>query len=220
MEKCVIFDLDGVLVSTDELHYQAWKRLAEELGIRGFCREDNKRQRGVSRMASLEVVLERAERTYSMEEKQELAKQKNNYYLELLANLDEGSRLPGAMETLRYLRGQGVASAVGSASKNAIVILEKTGLLPWIDKVSCGLDITKSKPDPEVFLVAAKKVGLKPGQCLVVEDSAAGIQAAAAGGMKSLAVGPLSETLGGDFCAVNLAEVTEEQWEKILGSVG
>lgn len=218
MEKCVIFDLDGVLVSTDELHYQAWKRLAEELEIRGFCREDNRLQRGVSRMASLEVVLKRADRKYSMEEKQELAKRKNDYYLELLQSLDEGSRLPGAMETLRYLRENGISSAVGSASKNAIAILEKTGLLPWIDKVSCGLDVTKSKPDPEVFLVAAKKAGLKPCQCLVVEDSAAGIRAAASGGMKSLAVGPLCETLGGDFCAANLAEV--KNWEEILGSLG
>lgn len=218
MEKCVIFDLDGVLVSTDELHYQAWKRLAGELGIKGFCREDNKRQRGVSRMASLEVVLERAERSYSQEEKEELAKRKNDYYLELLQDLDDSSRLPGAMETLQYLREQGVATAVGSASKNAIAILEKTGLLPWIDKISCGLDVTKSKPDPEVFLVAAKKVGLEPEKCLVVEDSAAGIQAAAAGGMKSLAVGPLCGTLGGDFCALNLAEV--KNWEEILGSIG
>lgn len=218
MEKCVIFDLDGVLVSTDELHYQAWKRLAGELGIKGFCREDNKRQRGVSRMASLEVVLERAERSYSQEEKEELAKRKNDYYLELLQNLDDSSRLPGAMETLQYLREQGVATAVGSASKNAIAILEKTGLLPWIDKISCGLDVTKSKPDPEVFLVAAKKVGIEPEKCLVVEDSAAGIQAAAAGGMKSLAVGPLCGTLGGDFCALNLAEV--KNWEEILGSIG
>lgn len=218
MDKCVIFDLDGVLVSTDELHYQAWKRLAGEIGITGFCREDNKRQRGVSRMASLEVVLERAERTYSMEEKIALAERKNNYYLELLQSLDEGSTLPGALETLQYLREQGVASAVGSASKNAMIILEKTGLLPWIDKISCGLDVTKSKPDPEVFLVAAKKVGMQPKQCLVVEDSAAGIVAAAAGGMKSLAVGPLCGTLGGDFCAVNLAEV--KNWEEILGSIG
>lgn len=218
MEKCVIFDLDGVLVSTDELHYQAWKRLAGELGIKGFCREDNKRQRGVSRMASLEVVLERAERSYSQEEKEELAKRKNDYYLELLQDLDDSSRLPGAMETLQYLREQGVATAVGSASKNAIAILEKTGLLPWIDKISCGLDVTKSKPDPEVFLVAAEKVGLEPEKCLVVEDSAAGIKAAAAGGMKSLAVGPLCGTLGGDFCALNLAEV--KNWEEILGSIG
>lgn len=218
MEKCVIFDLDGVLVSTDELHYQAWKRLAGELGITGFTREDNKRQRGVSRMVSLEVVLEKADRTYSMEEKQELATRKNEYYLELLEDLDENSRLPGAIETLQYLREKGVASAVGSASKNAIAILEKTGLLPWIDKISCGLDVTKSKPDPEVFLVAAKKTGLQPYQCLVVEDSAAGIRAAAAGGMKSLAVGPLCETLGGDFCAVNLAEVNN--WDEILESIG
>lgn len=218
MDKCVIFDLDGVLVSTDELHYQAWKHLAKELGIQGFCREDNKRQRGVSRMASLEVVLERAERTYSPEEKEALAAHKNEYYRELLQGLDERGRLPGAIETLQYLKERGIVTAVGSASKNAMLILEKTGLLSWIDHVSSGLDVTKSKPDPEVFLVAAKKAGMEPRQCLVVEDAAAGIQAAAAGGMKSLAVGPLCETLGGDFCAAGLAEV--RNWDEMLEYIG
>lgn len=214
MIKGVIFDLDGVLVSTDEMHYQAWKRLAQELHITGFTREDNRRQRGVSRMASLEIVLEKADRTYSEEEKIELAERKNGYYLELLEEMDESSVLENVKDVLEKLKNGGLLLAVGSASKNAPVILEKTGLMPYFDKISCGLDTTKSKPDPEVFLVAVKKLGLPPEECLVVEDSAAGIEAAAAGGMKSLGVGPFYQSLHADYEAPALCKV--EDWESIL----
>jgi beta-phosphoglucomutase len=214
MIKGVIFDLDGVLVSTDEMHYQAWKRLAQELHITGFTREDNRRQRGVSRMASLEIVLEKADRTYSEEEKIELAERKNGYYLELLEEMDESAVLENVKDVLEKLKNRGLLLAVGSASKNAPVILEKTGLMPYFDKISCGLDTTKSKPDPEVFLVAAKKLGLPPEECLVVEDSAAGIEAAAAGGMKSLGVGPFYQSLHADYEAPALCKV--EDWESIL----
>lgn len=210
----VIFDLDGVLVSTDELHYQAWKKLADELGITDFNREDNVRQRGVSRMASLEVVLEKGDKEYSEEEKVEMAERKNDYYKEMLQSLDDSAVLPGAFDTLKMLRDRGILTAVGSASKNAPLILEKTGLLPLIDKISCGLDVTKSKPDPEVFLVAASKLELTPGNCLVVEDAKAGIDAAKAGGMKSLGVGPFHEELGADFHSRTLATV--DNWEEIL----
>lgn len=214
MIKGVIFDLDGVLVSTDEMHYQAWKRLAQELHITGFTREDNRRQRGVSRMASLEIVLEKADRTYSEEEKIELAERKNGYYLELLEEMDESAVLENVKDVLEKLKNRGLLLAVGSASKNAPIILEKTGLMPYFDKISCGLDTTKSKPDPEVFLVAAKKLGLPPEECLVVEDSAAGIEAAAAGGMKSLGVGPFYQSLHADYEAPALCKV--EDWESIL----
>ena len=214
MIKGVIFDLDGVLVSTDEMHYQAWKRLAQELHITGFTRDDNRRQRGVSRMASLEIVLEKADRTYSEAEKIELAERKNGYYLELLEEMDESAVLENVKDVLEKLKNRGLLLAVGSASKNAPVILEKTGLMPYLDKISCGLDTTKSKPDPEVFLVAAKKLGLPPEECLVVEDSAAGIEAAAAGGMKSLGVGPFYQSLHADYEAPALCKV--EDWESIL----
>lgn len=212
--KGVIFDLDGVLVSTDELHYKAWKKIAEEIGITKFGREDNARQRGVSRMASLEVVLEKGNKEYSREEKEELAERKNRYYIEMLQNLDTSAILPGAIETLHMLREKGILTAVGSASKNAPIILEKTGILPLIDKISCGIDVTKSKPDPEVFLVAASKLNLEPKDCLVVEDAKAGIEAARVGGMKSLAVGPMHETLGADYHSRALATVNN--WEEIL----
>lgn len=212
--KGVIFDLDGVLVSTDELHYNAWKKLADEIGITEFCREDNVRQRGVSRMASLEVVLEKGDKEYCQEEKEELAEKKNQYYIEMLQKLDEDAILPGAIETLHMLRERGILTAVGSASKNAPLILEKTGMLSLIDKISCGIDVTKSKPDPEVFLVAALKLNLDPKDCLVVEDAKAGIEAAKAGGMKSLAVGPIHEQLGADYHSRTLATVNN--WEEIL----
>lgn len=172
MIKGIIFDLDGVLVSTDELHYQAWKRLADELGITGFNREDNRRQRGVSRMASLEVVLEKSDQSYTPEEKEKLAERKNGYYLELLQEMDNSAVLRGAEEAMTQLKRKNLLLSVGSASRNAPMILYKTGLLPYLNQVSCGVDTTKSKPDPEVFLIAAKKMGLDPEQCLVVEDSA------------------------------------------------
>lgn len=214
MIRGIIFDLDGVLVSTDELHYRAWKRLAEELGITGFTKEDNRRQRGISRMASLEIVLEKSDKTYSEEEKMELAERKNNYYLELLESMDDSAVLEGVKEVLQKLKSKGVLLAIGSASKNAPIILEKTGLMPYLDKISCGLDTTKSKPDPEVFLVAAKKLELAPEECLVVEDSAAGIEAAKAGKMASLGVGPFYNALGADYEAEALCHVTN--WESIL----
>ena len=189
MIKAVIFDLDGVLVTTDELHYQAWKCLAEKEGIDGFTREDNIRQRGVSRLASLEVVLEKSRRQYSDAEKAALVEKKNNIYVKSLEGIDKSAVLDGVFEFIEYLRSSGIKTAVGSASKNTPVILKKTGLDNKFDVVSCGLDTKKSKPDPEVFLIAAKKLGIAPSECVVIEDSDAGIEAAKAGGMYALAVG-------------------------------
>lgn len=165
-------------------------------------------------MASLEVVLEKSDREYRPEQKRELADRKNEYYKEMLKQLDESAVLPGAFETLKMLHKNNIKTAVGSASKNAPLILERTGILPYIDEISCGMDVTKSKPDPEVFLVAAAKLGLSPKDCLVVEDAAAGIEAAKAGGMKSLGVGPFHQELGADFHSRTLATVKE--WREIL----
>lgn len=165
-------------------------------------------------MASLEIVLEKGTKEYTDEEKKALAEKKNDYYKKSLQTLSPEDVLPGAKEALEMLRERGVLTAVGSASKNAPEILERIDLMPLLDKISCGLDTTRSKPDPEVFLVAAKKLGLAPEDCLVVEDSAAGIQAARNGGMKTLAVGPLFGQLGGDFEARDLSAV--ENWDEIL----
>lgn len=189
MIKAVIFDLDGVLVTTDELHFEAWKALADKLGINDFTKADNVRQRGVSRMASLEVVLEKTDRAFSEEEKLALAEEKNEIYVRSLTALSETDVLSGANEFIDYLKSKGIKTAVGSASKNTPLILEKTKLAGKFDAVSCGLDTTKSKPDPEVFLIAAKKLGVAPCDCVVVEDSDAGIEAAKTGGMYAIAVG-------------------------------
>ncbi|WOO36259.1 beta-phosphoglucomutase [Anaerocolumna sp. AGMB13020] len=214
MIRGVIFDLDGVLVSTDELHFEAWKMLAVELGIDKFTREDNKKQKGVSRMESLEVVLSKGSKIYSQEMKEEFAERKNNYYKKLLEELDERAILPGVTECLRMLKSNGNLIGIGSVSKNAPLILEKTGLIKYIDKVSCGLDITRSKPDPEVFEVAANKLGLKYEDCLVVEDSLAGIVAGKAAHMKTLGVGSEYELLRADYEATGLD--AEIDWKAIL----
>lgn len=217
MIKAVLFDLDGVLVSTDALHFRAWERLANELSITTFTHADNVRQRGVSRMESLEIVLEKAGRSYTQEEKLRLAEKKNAYYVKMLQTLDESCVLENAKETLRFLKERGILTGVGSASKNAPFILEKTGLLPLCDAVASGHDTTKSKPDPEVFLVAAKKLHVKPEHCIVVEDADAGIAAGHAGGMRTLGVGPARFHPLADFRANSLAD-EQLDWERILGS--
>lgn len=214
MIKGVIFDLDGVLVSTDELHYKAWKQLATELGITDFSKEDNQKQKGVSRMESLEVVLSKGSRVYTEEEKYMLADRKNNTYITLLQELTPEAVLPKVRETLTSLRKKGILIGVGSVSKNTPLILRRTGLETYIDQVSCGLDITRSKPDPEVFLVAAGKMGLNEEECLIVEDSSAGITAAKAAGMKSLGVGPEYRKLGADYEAPGLDSRID--WDSLL----
>lgn len=206
MIKAVIFDLDGVLVTTDELHYQAWKRLAEQEGITGFTREDNIRQRGVSRMASLEVVLEKSGKQYSDAEKKVLAEKKNDMYVKSLESLDKSAVLDGVFDFITYLKQKGIKLAIGSASKNTPMILEKTGLADKFEAVSCGLDTQKSKPDPEVFLIAADRLDIPYSECLVVEDSDAGIEAAKAGGMYALAVGAAKNNPDADFRAEGLAD--------------
>ena len=204
MIKAVIFDLDGVLVTTDSMHYEAWKKLGEEIGITNFTKEDNIRQRGISRMASLEILLEKTDKKYTDAEKEELAERKNAYYKEMLETLSEKDVLSGAKEFLVYLKEQGIKTAVGSASKNAPVILEKTGLLPFLDAVACGLDVTKSKPDPQVFLVAANKLDTDPKECMVFEDADAGIEAAKRGGMYAFAVGAARYNKNADMSVESL----------------
>lgn len=209
MIKAAIFDLDGVLVTTDSLHYEAWKRLGEEIGITNFTKADNVRQRGISRMASLEILLEKTAVKYTNAEKEELAERKNNYYKQSLEGLNEKDVLSGAREVLEFLRKHGIKTAVGSASKNAPMILEKTGLLPFLDAVVCGLDVTKSKPDPEVFLKAAQKLGEVPENCIVFEDADAGVEAAKRGKMFAFAVGAARENKIADLSAESLNSVAK-----------
>jgi beta-phosphoglucomutase len=208
--QAVIFDLDGVIVSTDEYHYQGWKRLADEEGIH-FDRQINHRLRGVSRMESLDILLELSPRPYSAQERIDLATRKNGYYVELLQNITPADILPGAMEILNGLRKQGVKIAIGSSSRNSPLILDRIGLKTFFDATADGNDIRKSKPDPEVFLTAARRLGVSPAQCLVVEDAGAGVEAALAGGMKCLAVGAAAGDPRAQRSAADLTQITLPQ---------
>lgn len=203
--KAVLFDLDGVIVTTDECHYKGWKKLADEEDIY-FDRTINQRQRGVSRMESLEVLLEKAEKEYTESEKNEMAERKNNYYREYIKSLTPDDILPGVMDFCTMLRENGVKLAIGSSSKNTPTILEGIGLESYFDGVADGNQITKSKPDPEVFLLAAKLVGVDPSDCLVVEDAEAGVEAALAGGMDVLGVGDAVKGTNATYKAENLAK--------------
>lgn len=202
MIKAVIFDLDGVIVSTDECHYKAWKKLADEEGI-FFDRTINERLRGVSRMESLEIVLEKAEKTYTEEEKLSLAERKNNCYKEFIKSLTPSDILEGVMVNLEDLKAKGIKIAIGSSSKNTPIILKQIGLDNYFDAVSDGNNIKKSKPDPEVFLKAADMLGIPYENCMIVEDADAGIEAGKRAGMKTLAV---NKAQGGDISVENLGK--------------
>ena len=197
--KGLIFDLDGVIVFTDKFHYQAWKKMADQMGIY-FDEEINNRLRGVSRMESLEIILERYEGTpLSAEDKQSMAEEKNNTYRELLKTMTPADVTGEVRDTLRELKQKGYKLAIGSSSKNARFILEKVELLDAFDAISDGNNITNSKPDPEVFIKASEYIGEKPEECIVVEDAYAGIDAAKAGGMLAAAIGDASSYDKADF---------------------
>ena len=186
--KGIIFDLDGVICSTDEYHYQAWKALADRLGI-PFDRERNNLLRGVSRMASLEIILEKSSRTYSDEEKAAFAEEKNVLYRQLLAQMSPADLSDDVKDALCALRKTDLKLAIGSSSKNTPFILERIGLGSFFDAVADGNCVTHSKPHPEVFLKAAERLGCATRDCLVVEDAHAGVEAAAAGGFDCAAIG-------------------------------
>ena len=186
--KGIIFDLDGVLCATDEYHYLAWKALADRLHI-PFDRERNRLLRGVSRMDSLEIILEKSGRAFSEGEKAALAEEKNTRYRELLGRMSPADLSDEVKTTLETLRGTNLKLAVGSSSKNTPFILERIGLGHFFDAVADGNCISRSKPHPEVFLKAASMIGCPPQACLVVEDAPAGVEAAAAGGFDCAAMG-------------------------------
>ncbi|NGM63807.1 beta-phosphoglucomutase [Sphingobacterium sp. SGR-19] len=183
----VIFDLDGVLVDTAVFHYQAWKRLAKQFCF-DFTEIENEQLKGVSRVDSLNLILKWANKEVSAPEKEQLASLKNTWYLELVENMKEGDVLPGTIDLLTYLKATDKKIALGSASKNALRILEKTGIRHYFDAIIDGNAVKNSKPDPEVFLKAATAVGVAPSGCVVLEDAQAGIDAARAANMQVIAV--------------------------------
>lgn len=189
--KVFIFDLDGVIVDTAKYHYLAWKKIANQLGI-NFTQAHNELLKGVSRVRSLDIILDLGKIVATQEEKNKWLIQKNEDYLSYLVNMTESEILPGVMSVLNYLKEQNQLIALGSASKNARPILEKTKTLDYFDAIVDGNDVSNAKPDPEVFLIAARLLGAKPENSIVFEDSVAGIQAANIGGMTSVGIGQAS----------------------------
>ncbi|MCM1037766.1 MAG: beta-phosphoglucomutase [Ruminococcus sp.] len=205
--KALIFDLDGVIVFTDKYHYQAWKKMADELDIY-FDKKINNRLRGVSRMDSLEIILENYHgESLNSQDKEKLAEKKNNIYRGLLENMTPDDVSREVRDTLAQLRKRGYRLALGSSSKNARFILEKTNLLDAFDEISDGTNITHSKPDPEVFLKAAEFLQIPAGECMVVEDAYAGIDAAKAGGMKAAGIGEAFSYEKTDYPIENISDL-------------
>jgi beta-phosphoglucomutase len=206
MIKGVIFDLDGVIVSTDEYHYLAWKAIADQEGIL-FNRDINHRLRGVSRMESLEIILENAHRRYTELEKEFLAKTKNDLYLQFLDELGPNNILKNAIEVIYYLKDKGIKVAIGSSSKNTKKILKQLGITAIFDAIADGNDIKKSKPNPEVFFVACERLGLLPDECAVIEDAFAGIEAAKNAGMMAIAINDAVKSPLADYIISDLLDI-------------
>jgi len=201
-----IFDLDGVIVDTAKYHYLAWKNLANELGIE-FTEEDNEKFKGVSRKRCLELLLEMGNITASKEQFDRWLEEKNEDYLKYISKMDKKEILPDVTKVLDYIKDKGIPMALGSASKNAVSILEKVALMPYFDAIVDGTQVTKAKPDPEVFLIAAKKIGAKPENCVVFEDALAGIEAANIAGMESIGIGDVKILSDADHGFNNFTEI-------------
>lgn len=187
-QKAFIFDLDGVIVDTARYHFRAWQKIASQLGIE-FTPEHNEQLKGVSRVRSLDIILGLGNITASDDDKQNWLKQKNEDYLSYLVNIDDSEILPGVAVVLKFLKESNQRIALGSASKNARPILEKTGILHYFDAIVDGNDVSNAKPDPEVFLQACRMLGSNENEAIVFEDSVAGIQAANTAGMISIGIG-------------------------------
>lgn len=208
-EGC-IFDLDGVIVDTAKYHFLAWKRLAGMLGIE-FNEKENEKLKGVSRLASLEIILHLSGKKYSEEEKTRFAEMKNRWYVEYISGMKPAEILPGAIELIAELRKNGIKIAIGSASKNTPLILEKTGINHLFDAVADGNVVSRAKPDPEIFLAAASMLDTEPAKCVVFEDAAAGITAAHNAGMLCIGVGEREILYEADYIIKNLSEIDLEK---------
>lgn len=204
--KGAIFDLDGVIVDTAKYHYLAWARLARELGFE-FTLQDNERLKGVSRARSLEILLEIGRKSFSEPEKSSLAEKKNNWYVEYIRQMDETELLKGAREYIVKLKNQGTKVALGSASKNAPMILNNLNIMELFDTVIDGNKVSKAKPDPEVFSLGASEMGLAPKDCVVFEDAEAGVEAAKRAGMKVVGIGRKEILSDADLVVAGLYEL-------------
>lgn len=205
--KACIFDLDGVIVDTAKYHFLAWKRLADELGI-DFTQKDNERLKGVSRMQSLEIILEIGHKNFDDATKKELADKKNRWYVEYISRMDRSEILPGVLKFINDLKNAGIKVAVGSASKNTVTILNSLKIYDLFDAIVDGTKITKAKPHPETFLKAAEALGIMPDACVVFEDAAAGVQAAKNAGMRCIGIGSPEILKGADRVIPGFSGVT------------
>ena len=216
MIQAVLFDLDGVLTDTAEYHYLAWKRLADELGI-PFTRDDGDRLRGVSRRPALEIILSLGDRTWSEPEIQEMMTRKNDYYRTMIQQVTPRDLLPGVANLLGELRALGIKIAVASASRNSPDVVRSLGIADSIDQLVHGGQVERQKPYPDLFLHAAKQVGVPAAACIVVEDAAAGIEAAIAAGMVSVGLGPVERVGAADRVFPSLENVSVDD---LLGMTG
>ncbi|RDY58289.1 beta-phosphoglucomutase [Flagellimonas nanhaiensis] len=207
MIKGFIFDLDGVITDTAELHYEAWKKLAEEMDWT-FDRELNEKLRGISRMDSIKVIMDHNNATLEEEKILELATNKNNIYVDSLDSMTQEDYLPGVKELLTHLRTEGFNVALGSASKNAIKVLEQLNANMYFDVIGDGNSVAKSKPAPDIFIYGAEKMGLQPDECIVFEDAEKGIDAAKAGGFHSIGIGPEERVGHADLRFDSMADAT------------
>ncbi len=214
-KKAFIFDLDGVIVDTAKYHYKAWKKLANNLGF-DFTVEQNELLKGVSRVKSLEILLEIGQVSLSEKEKLKIMSEKNEHYLEYINLMGMDEILPGILSILQYLRIKNIPFALGSASKNARLILKQLNLLDLFDAIVDGNDVSKAKPNPEVFLIAAKKLKNKPKNCIVIEDAIAGIQAANKAKMVSVGIGDKEILIESDIVLKSTSELTIDLIEELL----
>jgi beta-phosphoglucomutase len=213
--KACIFDLDGVIVDTAKYHYLAWRRLAEMLGFE-FTEKDNERLKGVSRVRSLEILLEVGKKTATAEQKEKWARDKNEWYVDYITKMGAEEILPGVVPFLAELRQNGVKTAIGSASKNANLILTCLGLMDKFDTIIDGNKVSSAKPDPEVFVAAATALGVSPENSVVFEDAEAGIEAAKAGGMFAIGVGSEQVLAKADVVIGGLADLSYKKFLCLL----
>jgi beta-phosphoglucomutase len=207
-----IFDLDGVIVDTARYHFLAWKRLASMLGI-NFTEKDNERLKGVSRIESLNIILEIGNKKLTGSQKEEYALLKNSWYIDYISRMTPAELLPGSVEFIYELRNSNILVALGSASKNTPMILKQVGILDMFDAVIDGNVVSKAKPDPEVFLRAAQILSVEPAKCMVFEDAIAGVQAALKAGMICVGVGSPEILTQAHFVIPGLKEMTLEKLE-------
>ena len=210
-----IFDLDGVIVDTAKYHYLAWRNLANSLGF-DFTEEQNELLKGVSRVKSLEILLELGKVELSEEKKQALLVEKNKEYLEYVYKMTADEILPGVNQLLTFLEANNIKFALGSASKNAPLILEKVGLIKRFTAIVDGNDVSKAKPNPEVFLIGAQKLSMNPENCIVFEDAIAGVQAANAAKMISIGIGDANVLSEADYIFEDMAAVTTDFLKNLI----